>query len=256
MLLAERGFVTLAFDVSHQGESEGQPRYIEIPSERVEDIRSAVDYLTTLPQVDANKIGVLGICAGGGYSISAAQTEHRIKALATVSAADIGNIARQGWDGKSGSATEHVKALEAIAAQRTAEANGAPVRYDHIVPTREEITSATPRDIVEASEYYTESRGQHPNAKNISMFSAGDTVYAFHAFSDMETLLTQPALFIAGTEAGSLWQSELAYSKATAAASRELYRIKGATHMDLYDLPKFVNQAVDKLEKFFRENLK
>lgn len=88
------------------------------------------------------------------------------------------------------------------------------------------------------------------------MFSAGDTVYAFHAFSDMETLLTQPALFIAGTEAGSLWQSELAYSKATAAASRELYKINGATHMDLYDIPQFVNQAVDKLEKFFRENLK
>ena len=67
MLLAKKGFVTLAFDATHQGESEGQPRYIEIPTERVEDIRSVVDYLTTLPQVDANKIGVLGICAGGGY---------------------------------------------------------------------------------------------------------------------------------------------------------------------------------------------
>ncbi|MBR0261124.1 MAG: alpha/beta hydrolase [Selenomonadaceae bacterium] len=255
MLLAKKGFVTLAFDASHQGESEGQPRYIEIPTERVEDIRSAVDYLTTLPQVDANKIGVLGICAGGGYSISAAQTEHRIKALATVSAVDVGNIARQGWDGKSGSVEAQIKALEVIAAQRTAEANGAPVRYDHIVPTKDEITAYTPRDIVEASEYYTEARGQHPNARNMSMFSAADAVYTFHAFSDMETLLTQPALFIAGTEAGSLWQSEIAYNKATAAASREFYKIDGATHMDLYDVTKFVNQVVDKLEKFFHTNL-
>lgn len=255
MLLAKKGFVTLAFDASHQGESEGTPRYIEIPTEGVEDIRSAVDYLTTLPQVDADRIGVLGICAGGGYSISAAQTEHRIKALATVSAVDVGNIARQGWDGKGGSVEEQIKALEAIAAQRTAEANGAPIRYDHIVPTRDEITADTPRDIVEASEYYTESRGQHPNARNMSMFSGGDGIYAFHAFADMETLLTQPALFIAGTEAGSLWQSELAYNKATAAASREFYKINGATHMDLYDVTKFVNQAVDKAEKFFHANL-
>lgn len=255
MLLAKKGFVTLAFDASHQGESEGTPRYIEIPTERVEDIRSAVDYLTTLPQVDASKIGILGICAGGGYSISAAQTEHRIKALATVSAVDVGNIARQGWDGKGGSVAEQIKALEAIAAQRTAEANGAPVLYVHNVPTREEITADTPHDIVEASEYYTEARGQYPTAKNLVMFSGSDGVYAFHAFADMETLLTQPVLFISGTKAGSLWQSELAYSKATAATSREFYKVNGATHMDLYDVTKYVNQAVDKLAKFFSQNL-
>ncbi|MBR1646788.1 MAG: alpha/beta hydrolase [Selenomonadaceae bacterium] len=255
MLLAQKGFVTLAFDASHHGESEGTPRYIEIPTERVEDIRSAVDYLTTLPQVDAEKIGVLGICAGGGYSISAAQTEHRIKALATVSAVDIGNIARQGWDGKGIPIAEQLKALEAVAAQRTAEANGAPVRYDHNVPTRDEITVATPHDIVEASEYYTESRGQYPTAKNLVMFSGFDGIYAFHAFSDMETFLTQPALFIAGTEAGSLWQSELAYEKATATISRELYKVNGATHMDLYDRMNFVTPVVDKLEKFFHKNL-
>ena len=253
--LAERGFVTLAYDASHQGESEGLPRYLESPADRVEDIRCAVDYLTTLPQVDPDKIAVVGICAGGGYSISAAQTEHRIKAVATVSAVDVGNISRQGWDGKSGSVADQLKALEAIAAQRTAEANGAPVRYDHIVPTKEEITADTPRDIVEASEYYTEARGQYPTARNMSLFSHSDAIFAFHAFGDMETLLTQPILLVAGTEAGSLWQSELAYQKATAAASRELHRVNGATHMELYDVEKFVNPAADTIAAFLHKSL-
>lgn len=255
MKLAAKGFITLAFDASHQGESEGEPRYIEIPTERVEDIKSAVDYLTTLPQVDAEAIGVLGICAGGGYSLSAAQTEHRIKAVGTVSAVDVGNIARQGWDGTFNDVDAQLKALEAIAAQRSAEANGAPIRYDHIVPEQNEITADTPNDIVEASEYYRTPRGQHPNSKNLAMFSGGDSVFTFHAFSDLETLLTQPVLLIAGTKAGSLWQSELAYNKSTAAKSRELFLIEGATHMDLYDGEKYVNRAVDKLEKFFRQNL-
>lgn len=255
MKLAAQGFITLAFDASHQGESEGEPRYIEIPTERVEDIKSAVDYLTTLPQVNADAIGVLGVCAGGGYSLCAAQTEHRIKAVGTVSAVDVGNIARQGWDGKFNDVNAQIKALEEIAAQRTAEANGAPIKYNHIVPEQDEITADTPNDIVEASEYYRTPRGYHPNSKNIAMFSGGDAVFTFHAFSDLDTLLTQPVMFIAGKKAGSLWQSELAYDKATAAKTRELYLVDDATHMDLYDGEKYVNQAVGKLEKFFHKNL-
>ena len=255
MKLAEKGFITLAFDATHQGESEGEPRFIEIPTERVEDIRSAVDYLTTLPQVDAEKIGVLGICAGGGYSVSASQTEHRIKAVATVSGVDVGEISRRGWFGTSNDVDAQIKALEEIAAQRTAEANGAPVKYVHIVPEKNEITADTPNDIVEASDYYRTSRGQHKNSKNLSMFSGADSTFAFHAFSDMDKFLTQPILIIAGTKAESFWQSELAFENAKVAKSRELYKIDGATHMDLYDVEKFVNQAVNKLDNFFKKNL-
>lgn len=94
--LAEKGFITLAYDASHYGESGGEPRYYENPSERVEDIRCVVDYLSSRPDVDADHIGALGICAGGGYTIAAASTDARIKAAASVSTYDIGDAARAG----------------------------------------------------------------------------------------------------------------------------------------------------------------
>lgn len=97
--LARNGFVALAFDASHQGESGGLPRYLEDPASRVEDIRSAVDYLTTLSYVDENKIGAMGICAGAGYTMNAIQTDSRIKAAAGISTWDVGNSAREGFPG-------------------------------------------------------------------------------------------------------------------------------------------------------------
>ena len=250
--LAAKGFITLAYDASHQGDSEGLPRYLENPTERVEDIRSAVDYLTTLPQVNADEIGVVGICAGGGFAVSAAQTEHRIKAVATASAVDIGTTFRQGWNGK-GTVADQLKTLEAIAKQRTAEANGAAPQYTQYVPEQNEITDTTERDMKEASDYYRTPRGQHPNAQNKVLFTSFDKVLAFNAFAQIDTLLTQPVLFVAGTEAGSRWQSEMAYEKAT--GPKEMFLVNGATHMDLYDIPQYVDQAVDRMEQFFRKNL-
>lgn len=100
--LAEEGFVTLAFDASYQGESSGEPRQLENPSTRVEDISAAIDHLTTLPYVDRDSIAVLGICAGGGYAVNATMNDRRIKALGTVSAYNFGAVLRQGWYGTSG----------------------------------------------------------------------------------------------------------------------------------------------------------
>src|ERR1700684_1705020 len=111
--LAERGFVTLAFDASHQGASGGEPHFLDDPMRRVGDIYSAVDYLTSLSFVDADRIGALGICAGSGAAIKASSTERRIKAVATVSAVDVGAATRKGWDGKASEA-DTIANLEAV----------------------------------------------------------------------------------------------------------------------------------------------
>ncbi len=248
--LSQMGFVTLAFDASHQGESGGEPRFLENPSERVEDIRCAVDYLTTLPYVDLERIGAMGVCAGGGYTVSAAITEHRIKAVAGVSTSDPGAWIREGIDG-SVPAKEQIKMLESVGKQRTAEANGANPVYGPYVP--DEATEDLPVTLKEAHEYYRTPRCQHPNSKNRVLMTSLDKLIAFSPFNFADTLLTQPLLLIAGNKADTLRFSETLYEKAK--SQKELFMIDGATHVDLYDVPEYVDQAIGKLDAFFTKNL-
>lgn len=160
--LAEKGFVTLAFDAAYQGESGGEPHYLEKPSSRVEDVRSSVDYLTTLPFVDKDNIGVLGICAGGGYAFNAAQTEMRIKAVATVSAFDLGRARRQGLN-DSLTIEQQQQKLNEAAIQRTKEVNGEPVKYNGYVPNSlEEIPENATTMYRQGYEYYRTPIAQHP----------------------------------------------------------------------------------------------
>jgi uncharacterized protein len=247
--MSEVGFVALAFDASHQGESEGLPRFLENPTERVEDIKSAVDYVTTLKFADAEKIGIIGICAGGGYSVNAALTEKRIKAVAIASPVSTGN--KKGWDRKA-PISEALNTLEAVAEQRTAEANGADPVFVNYVPEKPDAT--THNDLVEAHEYYRTHRAQHPNSTNLMLMTSLDKMLAFEAFANVETFLTQPLQVIVGTKAGSRWQGEGVYQKSK--SKKELVLIDGATHMDLYDIPKYVDQVAKKMTSFFNENLK
>lgn len=248
---AELGFVTLAFDASNQGESEGTPRYFEDPYARTEDVRAAVNYLTTLSFEDTDNIGALGICAGGGYTVAASQTERRIKAVATVSMVDIGSLFGEGL-GRVVPVEDQIKLLEQVSQQRTAEASGADTLYVTYVP--QELEEGMTGTMAEGHDYYVTPRGCHKNAPNRLVFTSFGQILTYSAFSHIDKFLTQPFLAIAGSEADTFYFSQEAVDKA-ASQNKELFTIEGATHVGLYDLPEYVNPA-DKLAAFFSQYLK
>jgi fermentation-respiration switch protein FrsA (DUF1100 family) len=247
--LADAGYLALAFDASHQGASEGQPRYIEEPALRVEDVRCAVDYFTTLPFVDKKRIGAMGVCAGAAYSINAAQTDHRIKAVVGISTTDIGTFFRVGID-NSVKLPQQLSTLEVVAGERTAIANGAAPAYANYVPASAE--GLTDNDLIEAHNYYYKEH-PHPNSHNKMLLSGFDKIMAFTACDQVDTYLTQPLLLVAGSKAGTKWLSDDIYAKAT--GKKELYIVNGATHMSLYGKPEHVDEAAKKAKAFFDENL-
>lgn len=252
--LAQNGYIALAFDASHQGESEGLPRYLEDPTSRVEDIRSAVDYLVSLSYVDENKIGAMGICAGAGYTMNAIQTEIRIKAAAGISTWDVGDSAKNGFPGVN---IENFmqKLLQEVADARTKEARGeAPLYWNYVPKSEADIDENTSVIQKEAYEYYRTDRCSYPTSVNKYLVSSNDKLAAWDAFSHIDTVSPRPLLFIVGSEADTLYFTNDAYNKAK--DPKEIYTIHGATHVDLYDKPEFVNQVVTKLVDFFNKGVK
>ncbi|QAX85980.1 hypothetical protein C2E19_19990 [Pseudomonas sp. DTU12.3] len=250
--LAEKGLIALAYDASYQGESAGEPRYLEDPFVRAEDIKSAVDFLAKHASVNPERIGALGICASGGYVPFAAQTERRIRAVATVSAADIGLLYREGLGG-TGSPGQLKQLLEEVGQQRTREARGEPVRIDPIVPETADISADTPTLFREGSDYYRTTRAQHPHSPNKYVFTSIGRIAAYSSFDHIDLISPHPLLMIAGTEADTRYFSEMAIEKAM--EPKELVLIEGATHIDLYDKEQFVGPAVEKLAGFFKHYL-
>ncbi|HEP8939988.1 TPA: alpha/beta hydrolase [Pseudomonas aeruginosa] len=251
--LARKGFVTLAFDASHYGESGGEPRDLEDPADRVQDIRSAVGYLASLPQVDAARIGTLGVCAGGGYTLHEAQTDPRVKAVAGVVAYDIGDATRTGIDGSPVSAEDRLNLLQSVAEQLNKEAAGAPLLVQQLLPSRDQLDASTPNFVREATDYYLTPRGAHPNARNHFVVTSPGLHMAYYPLEHMELVAPRPVLLIAGERAETLKFSQAAYAKAQ--QPKELLVIPGASHFDLYDKPEYVTPAVDKLAEFFGEHL-
>jgi fermentation-respiration switch protein FrsA (DUF1100 family) len=248
--LSKHGYVVLVYDSSYQGASEGEPRLLEDPSVRVEDARCAADFLTTLPYVDAERMGVYGVCAGGGYTLSVAQTERRFKAVATVSGTPMGEAVRNQF-GVVMPTSELIKSLEFVAHQRMAEANGAAPMYVPFVPEKfEDINEQTPVMLREGYDYYRTPRGQHPNSKGRFLFTSLDKMTTFSVFDYLGDFLTQPLLLIAGSKADTKFFSEQAYE--IAKGKKELFIIDGATHIALYDVPEYVEQAVTKMVSFFK----
>lgn len=251
-LLTAQGFITLVFDASYQGESGGEPHFSELPAVRVEDIRCAVDFLGNHPDVDQDRIGGLGICAGGGFTVNAAQTEHRIKAVAGVSTFDIGSARREGVGG--GIPFERRMAtLDEVGRQRTREARGEPVRYFSLVPDDPQQALNNPSDLYREGYIYYVQVAPNPRAMDRFVFTTLGAQMAFFPFGQIETISPRPLLLIAGSEADTLYFSQNAYDKAR--EPKELHIIPGATHIDLYYKPEYVPQVAEKLTEFFTKNL-
>ena len=250
--LAEIGYVTLAFDASYYGESDGYPRRMESPEVRVDDFSAAVDFLTNHPAVEADKIGVIGICGGGCYSVSATQIDHRIKALATISMYDMGRARRQGI-GDTQTYQQRMSILDEIGRQRTAEYGGAARKDIRALP--EKVDENTPKFAIDFLDYYDNpKRGQHPNSTGYYSYTSLAPMMNFFPFTQIETISPRPLLFIVGENAVSKYFSEDAYEKA--AEPKELFVVPGATHVDLYDQPEYLKITLPKLDTFFKQYLK
>jgi hypothetical protein len=252
--LAEQGFVTLAFDAAYQGESGGEPRGLEDPAHRTEDLKAAVSFLTTRSEVDPERIGALGICASGGYVVPAAATDHRIHAVATVSAADIGRQFREGADGTQDPSVIQ-SMLDAAAAARTAEAHGEGVGRFPIFPdTAEEARALGGQHGFEGFEYYCTDRARHPRSAKEFTWSSVDRIAAFDPFRFIAMISPRPLLMIVGTGAVTRHMTTEAFAEAQ--EPKELLWIEGASHVDLYDKPEYVGPAIDKLTDFFDTELR
>lgn len=253
--LAERGFVTLAIDLSFWGESEGEPRNAVLPEVYAEDFSAAVDFLGTREFVDRNNIGVVGICGSGSFAISAAKIDPRLKAIATISMYDMGTASRSGL--KHAMPLEQRKQIIAAAAEQ---------RYAEFLGGEIALTGGSVHALTEKSnpierefyEFYRTSRGEFTPEGATPLTTTHPTLTSsvkfmnFYPFNDIETISPRAMLFIAGENAHSREFSEDAYR--LSAEPKELYIVPNAGHVDLYDRTSLI--PFDKLESFFKENLK
>lgn len=252
--LAEAGNVVIAFDASFQGASGGTPRFLEDPAQRVEDFRRVVDYLVTLPYADADRIGVLGVCGGGGYTLNAALTEKRFKAVVSITGVNYGRMMRETLNAGDGV----IAALRGIAAQRTAEARSAESAVNGMLPTSAEGAQAVGDiDIVEAYEYYRTGRGESANGCVLFEAAHGANALGWDAFHLAEELLDQPLLVVVGDKQGAFgaYRDGHEIYRRAASEKKELLELKGVSHYDLYDQPKGAGTALERVIPFFAENI-
>lgn len=246
--MAARGFAALAFDPSHNGASGGRTRHLSSPDLFVEDFSAAVDFLGTCPFADRNRIGGIGLCGSGGFLLSAAQVDRRLKAVATVVMYDIARAQSEGW---KGSLTDDARneMLDAIAEQRYADfetgtpalsGRGATLDFDDANPIGQEF-----------GEFYSRDRGYHPDALTQFTITSSMSMMNFPLLTHLTSISPRPILFVTGQNAHSRYFSEDAY--ALAAEPKELYSVPGAGHVDLYDKTDLI--PFDKLDEFFIKNL-
>ena len=257
--LAEQGYITIAMDAAYQGASGGEPRNTDKPQFRTEDIHGAADFITRYPGVDAARLGLLGICGGGGYSLAAAKADKRFKSVATLSMFNSGRVRRNGFaDSTLGTIQER---LQQASAARAQEAAGGKILYvgGGAAATDAQIAAMPFEMYREGTVYYERTHG-HPNSGAYPNSGGTYTVSSLMDLmrwdaTDQIELIDQPLLMLAGSKADSLYMTEDAFAKATGTKDKELFKIEGATAIGTYWVPEHVDAEMGKLTPFFARTL-
>lgn len=251
--MAERGFITLAFDPSFTGESGGTPRNTASPDINTEDFSAAVDYLTTLPEVDADRIGIIGICGWGGMALNAAAIDTRVKSTVTVTMYNMSEQMHNGYQFAPVSAAELHKTKAALSAQRTADARNGKPEYAGGFP--KERPAEVPQFLLDYWDFYmSPDRGYIDRAPACSTGWTKTTPLAF-INTPLDTFLGEietPVLLVHGEKAHSRYFSEEAFVRLNG-DNKRLMIIPGANHTDLYDNPNFI--PYNEIEQFFKTTL-
>lgn len=250
--MAERGFAALAFDPSYTGESGGEPRNVASPDINTEDFSAAVDFLGIQPNVDRNKIGIIGICGFAGMALNAAAVDKRIKAVATTSMYDMSRVMAKGYNDKM-TLEQRTQLLEKMSLQRWEDAKNGTTSYgNRNLP--EKLQGNEPQFVVDYFNYYRTPRGFHKNSANSNGAWTATNAFSFMnmpLLTYIKEISPRPILLIAGENAHSRYFSEDAYKAAS--EPKELMIIPNAVHVDLYDKVNII--PFDKLESFFKKNL-
>lgn len=250
--LAEQGYITITADAAYQGASGGTPRNVDKPAHRIEDIHGMADFITQYPGVDASHLGLLGICGGGGYSLVAAETDKRFKSIATVSMFNSGLVRRNGLQNSQLDTVQ--QRLQQASEARAQEVSGGEILYSGDANLTDEQIAKLPFALYrQGYEYYWKTHA-HPNATFKYTTSSLLDLMNFDV-TDHINLINKPLLMIAGSKADTLYMTEDAFAKATGTRQKELFKIEGATHIETYWVPKYVNAAMGKLTQFYSQNL-
>lgn len=251
--LAERGYITLAFDAAYQGESEGSPRNMDTPYHRTQDIYAALDYLAGLKGVDKARIGLLGICGGGGYALNAAKSDKRIKAVATLSMFNSGLARREGFLAAQKDSLQ--ERLQEASRAREKEALEHIISYTGSAPKKlssKELVAISADLYREGMVYYGDTHA-HPRSTFAYTTSSLLELASFDVLDQIE-LIKQPTLMLVGERADSAYMSEAAYRK-LGAESKQLIKLGNATHIQTYYESRVVEEALKYLQKFYERYL-
>lgn len=248
--MAERGFITLAFDPSYTGESGGEPRNVASPDINTEDFSAAVDFLGLQPTVDRERIGIIGICGWGGMALNATAVDKRVKAVVASTMYDMTRVMSKGYN-DSVTLAQRTQMLEQLSQQRWKDAETGSPAYQ---APYNKLQGGEAPFMVDYHDYYAKPRGYHPRAVNSLNAWTQTTPLSFMnmpILSYIAEISPRPVLFIHGEKAHSRYFSETAYT--AAAQPKELVIIPGASHVDLYDRVDVI--PFDKLTSFFRQHL-